>query len=189
MESNEANIPRSVAQSYGGVRPKPPQLMGRRRIDMKSGFIIKILLAIHVLVFIFSVELIVAMHTMPPPALAVFRIPQNLREVGPQIGMSWPTSLRIYHFFLLFFFTIILLNGIGLLKFDNQMWRSICKVSSFFGILLTWSVSLFFLLPLTLDGNFYVTNIKTALVYSLIAFVLFIVNLLTFTVAQRKFPA
>lgn len=154
---------------------------------MRNGIIIKSLLAIYIFVFIFAIGLIVAMHTTPSPALAVFRIPQNLREVGPHIGLSWPTSLRIYHVFLLFFFTIVLLNGIGLSRIDNQKWRSICKISSFFGILLMWSVTLFFMLPLTLDGNFYAINLKTALVYSLIAFVLFIVNLLTFTVAQKNF--
>jgi len=153
---------------------------------MKKRVIAKILLAIYVFVFIFAAGLIITMHATPSPVLAVLRIPQNLREVGPQLGMSWPTSLRIYQFFLVFFFTVVLLNGIGLSKINNQRWRSICKISSFFGLLLMWSVSLFFILPLTLDGNFYVTNLKTSLVYSLIAFALFIVNLLTFTVVQEE---
>lgn len=155
---------------------------------MEKSIFIKSLLAIYAIVFIFAVGLIVAMHATPSPALAVFRIPQNLREVGPQLGMTWPTSLRVYHFFLVFFFTIVLLNGIGLLRINNQKWRSVCRISSFFGLLLTWSVSLFFILPLTLDGNFYATNLKTGLLYSIIAFMLFIVNLLTFTVAQRSSP-
>lgn len=140
----------------------------------------------HVFVFIGAFGLIAAMHTTPSPALAVFRIPQNLQEVGPYLGMSWPMSLRIYHFFLLFFFTTVLINGIGLSKIPIPKWRSICKISSFFGMLLMWSATLFFLLSLSLEGNFHVTNLKTSLVYSIIAFTLFIVNLLTFTVTQKK---
>lgn len=154
--------------------------------QMETRVFIKSLLAIYIFVFIFAVGLIVAMHVVPSPVLAVFRIPQNLREVGPSLGMSWPTSLRIYHFFLLLFFTTVLLNGIGLSKITSPKWRSICRISSFFGILLTWSVSLFFIFPLTLDGNFQTTNLKASFIYSLIAFILFVVNLLTFTVAQKK---
>lgn len=148
--------------------------------------IAKILLAIYIFIFIFTVGLIVATHTMPSPALAVFRIPQNLREVGPYLGLSWPTSLRIYHVFLFFFFTVVLLNAIGLYKINNPKWQSVCRISSFFGLLLTWSVSLFFILPLTLDSNFQATNLKTSFIYSLIAFALFIVNLLTFVVVQKE---
>src|SRR3989304_7729649 len=155
-------------------------------ILMERKAFVKSLLAIYVFIFIIAVGLIIATHATPSPALAVFRIPRNLREVGPQIGFSWPTSLRVYHFFLVFFFTTVLLNGISLSKIANQKWHSICRISSFLGILLTWSVTLFFLLLLTLDGNFYATNLKNSLVFSLIAFALFIVNLLTFVVAQKE---
>ncbi|EKD96295.1 MAG: hypothetical protein ACD_24C00105G0003 [uncultured bacterium] len=155
--------------------------MGRKKF-------IKGLLAIYISIFIIGTGLIVAMHATPSSALAVFRIPQNLREVGPELGMTWPTSLRVYHFFLVSFFILVLLNIVALSRLNEQKWRSICRISSFFGILLMWSTALFFVLPLTLDGNFQATNIQTALVYSMLAFGLFIVNLLTFTVAQKTSP-
>ncbi len=153
---------------------------------MKKRVIAKILLGVYIFVFIFAIGLIVTMHIMPSPVLAVLRIPQNLREVGPMLGLSWPTSLRIYQVFLLFFFTVVLLNGVGLCKINNPRWQSICRISSFLGLLLMWSVFLFFMLPLTLDSNFQATNLKTSFVYSLIAFALFIVNLLTFVVVQKE---
>jgi hypothetical protein len=161
-------------------------MISSNNTQMEKGFIIKSLLVIYISVFIFAVGLIVAMHATPSPALAVFRIPQNLREVGPQLGMTWPTSLHIYQFFLVFFFTTVLLNAVGLSKIKNEKWRSNCRISSFLGLLLMWSVTLFFLLPLTLDGSFQATNIQTSIVYSIIAFTLFIINLLTFTVVQKK---
>lgn len=153
---------------------------------MEKRVFVKGLLAIYIIIFISSIGLIVAMHATPSPALAVFRIPQNLREIGPQLGMTWPTSLRVYQFFLALFFTTILLNTISLSKITSPKWRSICRISSFLGILLMWSVTLFYIFPLTLDGNFQATNIKTSIVYSIITFTLFIVNLLTFTVAQKE---
>lgn len=152
----------------------------------KNKVIIKTLLASYVLTFILAIGLIAAMHTVPPPALAVFRIPTDLREVGPHLGLSWPTSLKIYQIFLLLFFTVVLLNGLGLYKINNLKWRSICKITSFLGLLLMWSVFLFFMLPLILDSNFDPINLKTSFIYSLLAFAFFIVNLLTFAIVQKE---
>lgn len=126
------------------------------------------------------------MHVVPAPALALFRVPTNLREVGPFIGLSWPTSLDVYHIFLMLFFTVIILNGIGLYRLNIDKWRSVCKISSFLGLFLMWSVIMFFLFPLLVTADINALHLKTSLVYSLFAFVFFIVSLLTFTVAQKE---
>lgn len=153
---------------------------------MKNKTMVKILQALYIIVFIFSISLITAMHIVPAPALAVLRIPTGLREIGQSLGLSWPTSLEIYHILLLLFFTAILLNGIGLFRLHIPRWRSICTVSSFLGMLLTWSVFLFFIFPFTLEGNFNTKNLQTFLVYSILAFGFFFICLLTFAVAQEK---
>lgn len=147
---------------------------------------IKILQAVYVFIFIFVIGLIVVMHTVPAPALALFRVPTNLREVGPSLGFSWPTSLDVYHIFLILFFAIIILNGIGLNRLNISKWRSVCKISSFLGLFLMWSVLLFFMLPLLIADNLSVIHLKTSLFYSLFAFVFFNVNLLTFAAAQKE---
>ena len=148
--------------------------------------IIKILQFIYLGIFIFSIALIIIMHTIPAPALAVFRIPTNLREVGPTLGLVWPTSLEVYHVFLLLFFTVLVLNGIGLYRLRIPKWRSICKISSFFGLLLAWSIFMFFMLPLMLENNLDTKNLKTSLIYLLLSFTFFIVDLLTFALAEEK---
>jgi len=148
--------------------------------------IIKILQFIYLGIFIFSIALIIIMHTIPAPALAVFRIPTNLREVGPTLGLVWPTSLEVYHVFLLLFFTVLVLNGIGLYRLGIPKWRSICKISSFFGLLLAWSIFMFFMLPLMLENNLDTKNLKTSLIYLLLSFTFFIVDLLTFALAEEK---
>lgn len=147
---------------------------------------IKTLQIIYVFIFILSISLITTMHAMPQPVLAVFRIPTNLREVGPQLGLVWPTSLEVYHVFLLLFFTVLVLNGIGLYRLYIPKWISICRISSFFGLFLAWSIFLFFLLPLILEINLDTKNLQTSIIYSLLSFGFFIVNLLTFAVVQEK---
>lgn len=153
---------------------------------MKRLGVIKILQFIYLGIFIFSIALIIVIHLVPAPALAVFRIPTNLREVGPALGLVWPTSLEVYHVFLLLFFTVLILNGIGLYRLHIPKWRSICKISSFFGLLLVWSIFMFFMLPLILESNLDAKNLKTSLIYSSFSFALLILNLLTFALVDKK---
>jgi len=147
---------------------------------------VKALRAIYVVIFVFSITMIVIMHTVPAPALAVFRIPTNLREVGPHLGLVWPTSLDVYHVFLLLFFMVLVLNGIGLYRLRIPKWRSVCKISSFFGLFLAWSIFMFFMLPLILNINLDTKNLQTSLIYSLFSFGIFVVDLLTFAVVEEK---
>jgi len=153
---------------------------------MKRLEIIKILQFIYLGIFMFSIALMTAMHTVPPPALAVFRIPTNLREVGPHLGLVWPTSLDAYHVLLLLFFIVLVLNGISLYRLRIPKWQSVCRISSFFGLFLAWSIFIFFMLPLILKINLDAKNLQTALIYSLLSFGFLIVNLLTFAVVEKK---
>lgn len=154
-------------------------------VGMANSFIIKTLQVLYVFIFIFSIGLIYAMHVVPPPALALFRVPTNLREVGPSIGLSWPTSLEVYHVFLLLFFTIIILNGIGLHRLKIAKWSSICKISSFLGLFLMWSVIVFFIFPLFANANLNTIHLKTSFVYVFFAFTFFVINLFTYFVAEK----
>lgn len=153
---------------------------------MNNDVIAKILQGLYVFIFICAISIITATHTIPQPALAVFRMPGYLRGIGPSLGLSYPLSLHIYHVFLLLFFTVILLNGIGLRRLHVPKWRSICRVSSFLGLLLMWSVFLFFMLPLILNNNFDPINLRTSFIYSLLAFGVFIVNLSTFVAVYKE---
>lgn len=148
--------------------------------------IIKILQFIYLGIFILSIALTTLMHLVPAPALAMFRIPTNLREIGPHVGLVWPTSLEIYHIFLLLFFIVLILNGIGLYRLHIAKWRSVCRISSFFGLFLIWSIFIFFMMPLILQSNLQTKNLQTSFIYSLFAFAFFIVDLLTFAVVEKK---
>lgn len=149
----------------------------------------KILQGAYVFIFIFAIGLIYAMHTVPAPALALFRVPTNLREVGPFIGLTWPTSLEVYHIFLILFFTVIILNGIGLNRLKIAKWRSICKISSFLGLFLMWSVLMFFMFPLLVTADLSAIHLKTSLIYTFFAFLFFIINLLTYFAAEKAYAS
>src|SRR3989338_10221545 len=97
---------------------------------------VTILQAVYIGLFIafllnaFTVDVLFA-----PPALAILRVPTNLREIGLLLNAPWSQSLQIYHIFLLIIATFGSLNLIGLSRLEFPMWRSVCKISSFFGLL------------------------------------------------------
>ena len=121
-----------------------------------------------------------------PPALAILRVPTNLREIGLLLNAPWTQSLRIYHIFLLIVFALGSLNLIGLSRLESRIWRSICKISSFFGLLIFWAGFIFFMLPFLIQGADYnPVYLRTSLIYAAVTFILFVVDLSTFAVAEE----
>ena len=121
-----------------------------------------------------------------PPALAILRVPSNLREIGLLRNAPWTQSLRIYHIFLLIAFTLGSLNLIGLSRLESRIWRSICKISSFFGLLILWAGFIFFMLPFLIQGvDYSPVYLRTSLIYAAVTFILLVVDLSTFAVAEE----
>ena len=129
----------------------------------------------------FTVDILFA-----PPALAILRVPTNLREIGLLINAPWTQSLRIYHVFLLIACILGSLNLIGLSRLESAAWRSVCKISSFFGLLILWAGLLFFMLPFLIQGvDYNPVYLKTSLIYAGVVFILILVDLATFAVAEE----
>jgi len=138
------------------------------------------------LFFIFVLNAFTVDVLFAPPALAILRVPSNLREIGQLINVPWTQSLRIYHIFLLIISVFASLNLIGLSRLESRIWRSICKISSFFGFLILWATLLFFFLPFLIQGvDYNPVYLKTSLIYAGVIFILFIVDLATFAIAEE----
>ena len=155
----------------------------KRRLNLY----VTILQAVYIGLFIvfllnaFTVDVLFA-----PPALAILRVPSNLREIGLLLNAPWTQSLRIYHIFLLIAFTLGSLNLIGLSRLESRIWRSICKISSFFGLLILWAGFIFFMLPFLIQGTDYNSvYLRTSLIYATVTFILFVVDLSTFAIAEE----
>lgn len=128
----------------------------------------------------FTVDILVA-----PPAAALLRVPSNLRAIGFFLNAPWTQSLRIYHLFLLIITVLGALNLIALSNLGNSFWRTVCKISSFFSLFIIWSIFLFFTLPFILSGiAFDPTYLKTAFIYASVSFIVLIVDIATFAVAD-----
>jgi len=146
---------------------------------------VKILQGVYVVLFIsglinaFTVDILVA-----PPALAILRVPSNLRAIGEILNAPWAQNLRVYHMFLMTVAILASLNLLGLSRIENQIWRSICKISSFFGFFVFWSIFMFFALPFILTGiKFDPIYLRISLIYASITFGLLLVDIATFALA------
>lgn len=118
-----------------------------------------------------------------PPALAILRVPTNIREIGEVINAPWTQNLRLYHVLLLIATVVGSLNLLGLTSLHSKFWRTALRVSSFLGILMLWSGFMFFLLPFLIAGHYSSVFIQTSMIYALVTFVILLVDLATFAVA------
>ncbi len=138
-----------------------------------------------ILVFTFLLNAFVVDVIVAPPALALLRVPSNIRAIGYLLNAPWTQSLKVYHIFLLIIAVLVLLNLVSLSRLENKTWRSICRISSFLGLFIVWSILLFFTLPFLLTGiTFNPVYLKTSLVYVSVSFILLIVDIATFAVAE-----
>lgn len=128
----------------------------------------------------FTVDILIA-----PPALAILRVPSNIREIGEIINAPWTQNLRLYHVLLLIVTIVGSVNLLGLSSLHSKFWRSACRISSFFGILILWSGIIFFLLPFLIGGSYASVYLRTSLIYAGVSFIIFIVNIATFSVALQ----
>jgi len=118
-----------------------------------------------------------------PPALAILRVPTNIREIGEIINAPWTQSIRLYHVLLLITAVVGSLNLLGLSSLDSKLWRKALRLSSFLGILMLWSGFIFFLLPFLIVGRYSSVFIQTSMIYAIVTFIIFLVDLATFAVA------
>lgn len=152
-----------------------------------TGTYIKLLEGTYVILFIaalmnaFTVDILVA-----PPALAILRVPSNLRAIGEILNAPWTQNLKVYHFFLMVVAVLASLNLFGLSRIDSSIWRTTCKISSFFGLFVFWSIFMFFALPFILTGiKFDPTYLRISFIYALISFCLLLVDVATFALATE----
>jgi|SRR3989344_3055848 len=142
---------------------------------------IYLLLFLAFLINAFTVDILFA-----PPALAILRVPSNIREIGDAINAPWTQSLRLYHIMLLIAVVVASINLLGLSSLHSKIWRTLLRISSFFGLLLLWSGLMFFMLPFLLEGNYSANYMQASLFYAGVVFVVLLVDLATFAVAIQK---
>ena len=108
-------------------------------------------------------------HAFSPPSFDALRIPAYLRD----LRFPWPLSFDIYHLIIVTLSLIGSINILGITFYPR--WKSIAKISSFFGSFLLLSILVFFASSLTMRAN-----IQTALIYGSYVLFFLIVDLLTF---------
>ncbi len=127
---------------------------------------------------ILAVILIAPTHIFSPPLFMPFRFPYHLEMMSPFMGISWPTTFKIYHLGLISITSIGSINILGILFYPK--FKTYALASSFIGSFLTLCIILFFFFP------FMKINIQISLIYGTFSIVLFTANMLTFLALEEK---
>lgn len=129
----------------------------------------------------FTVDILIA-----PPALAILRVPSNIREIGEVMGAPWTQNLRLYHVLLLITTVIGSLNLLGLSSLHSRLWRRALRFSSFLGFIILSAGIIFFLLPFLIVDNYSSMFLRTSLLYASVTFVVLLVDAATFALAVKS---
>ncbi|MEK7559119.1 MAG: hypothetical protein AAB521_02330 [Patescibacteria group bacterium] len=137
------------------------------------------------LFFAFLLSAFTADVLFAPPALAILRVPSNIRGIGEAIGAPWTQNLRLYHILLLITTIVGSLNLLGLSSLHSRFWRGALRLSSFLGLIILTCGIIFFLLPFLIGGQYSSVFLRTSIVYAIVAFVILLVNFATFALAVK----
>jgi len=146
---------------------------------------VKILQWIYLLTFFSVIAAIIIIHNTPQPFLDVLRLPTFFRLAEPYIGISYISSMTVYHFTLAYFFLIIIIDAVSLSWYSNKFLKQLSLVSSVLGFFLFGFMLLYFLYSYIVIGFESYNAGISALIYLLITIVCLLLDLFTFLVEEK----
>ena len=147
--------------------------------------IVKVLQWVYFLVFFSIIATVIIIHNTPRPFLDILRIPTFFRAAEPYVGISYISSMTVYHFTLAYFLLIILIDAVSLFLYSNKFLKQLSLLSSVFGFFLIGFVTLYFLYSVFVIGFASHTVAISVLIYLLLSLVFFLLDLLTFFVEEQ----
>lgn len=94
-----------------------------------------------------AVSVVVLLHTYTENFYDYLRMPQFLQAIDPQLGFSYPVSLHVYQFILVFAVVVSFINGIGLFNQSRRLNKTsyYCSFISLFVVLFAASFLVYFI--------------------------------------------
>ena len=149
--------------------------------------VVTILQWVHLGIFLISIIVIFLLHYYPYQFFDFLRLPTFLKDIDIFLGFGWPASLHVYQAVLIFFIFVAFVDSLGLLFYSHRFWRLISDLFSFLGFLIILPVSFFFIFTLAAAEGIGQYSIKTAIVYFVISFLIFVLDFVTWFVDERSF--
>ena len=152
---------------------------GKLKSVMNTLLAVKILRWVYLGIFLIGFFTIVLLHAVPKPFLDIIRMPTFIRAAEPYLGFSYDPSLLFYQIILLSFFLIVLIDAVSLFFLSSNLIKKISSTFSFVGVILIGLVITYFLYSLLIIGADSILT-KTILIYLVVSFSLFTLDLYTF---------
>ena len=146
---------------------------------------VKILQWVYLLVFVAIISTVTIIHNTDRPFLDVLRIPTFFRLAEPYVGISYISSMTVYHFTFAYFLLIILIDAIALFWYSSKFLKQLSLLSSFVGFFLIGFMVLYFLYSFAVIGFSSYTTGMSALIFMLASIAFFVLDLITFFVEEE----
>jgi hypothetical protein len=147
--------------------------------------IVRVLQWVYFVVFFSIIATVIIIHNTPRPFLDILRLPTYFRLAEPYVGISYISSMTVYHFALAYFLLIILIDAVSLFWYSNKFLKQLSLLSSIFGFFLIGFMVLYFLYSLLVIGFASYTAAVSASIYLLLSLAFFLLDLITFFVEEQ----
>lgn len=155
-------------------------------MEKSKTLLVNILQWIHLLLFFSITSIIILLHIFTDDFLDFLRFPEYVKAIDAYTPINWPAGFHFYHVILISIILITFINGLGLRYYSNKIWRIISDLASFLNILFMWPTALFFLFTLASSEELSVQNIQSSLIFFAAAFLVFILDLVTWYVDDQS---
>ena len=146
---------------------------------------VKILQWVYFLVFVSIIAAVTVIHNTDRPFLDVLRIPTFFRSAEPYVGISYISSMTVYHFTFAYFLLIILIDAIALFWYPNKFLKQLSLLSSYVGFFPIGFMVLYFLYSLLVIGFSTDSAGYSALIFLLLSIFFFVLDLITFFIEEE----
>lgn len=148
---------------------------------------IRILQWTHLLIFFLLSTIIILLHIYTDNFLDLLRFPEYVKAIDVYSTPNWPAGFHLYHVILISILLLTLINGVGLMSYENKIWRIVSDLASFLNLLFMWLISLFFVFTLASSDLLSPENIQSSLIFFSATFVVFIFRSCNLVYRRSKF--
>ena|SRR3989344_6330661 len=147
---------------------------------------IKILQWVYLFILVFAVLSVYVLHNTDTSFLHFLRLPLFFKDSQESLGVSYVSSLTVYHFTFAYFILIFGVDIVSFFNYSNEFLRRLSLWTTVFGFAIFGLMLLYFLYSLVFLWSKDASSAFSALIFFLLALFLFLLDLITYLVEERE---
>ena len=147
---------------------------------------IKILQWVYLFILVLVILSVYVLHNTDTSFLQFLRLPLFFKDTQGHLGVSYISSLTVYHFTFAYFILIFGVDVVSFFNYSNEFLRRLSLWTTVFGLFIFGSMLLYFFYSLVFLWSKEASNVFSALVFFLFSTLLFLLDLATYLAEEGE---